>query len=96
MFQVNRGASGPAGREHVIDNQDPLVLTAGVLVDLQRVGAVLQVVACLVGRGRELARLADRHEPTAQGGGDGLHRVGQWQFLGQHPGRDQRPGIANA
>ena len=63
-----------AGGEHVVDDEDPLAGVDGVAVDLELVGAVLEVVLLADDRPRQLARLADRHEPGPQAVG---HRRGE-------------------
>ena len=68
--QRARGRCRPAGGEHVVDDEHPVVGGERVAVHLQHVAAVLQLVAVRVGVPRQLARLAHRHEPGAQGEGD--------------------------
>ena len=43
--QIGRGARGAAGRQQVVDDQDALPFLHRVLVNLERVGAVLERVA---------------------------------------------------
>ncbi|MNC85312.1 hypothetical protein D3C83_09030 [compost metagenome] len=60
-----------AGREHVVDDEDLLARADGVLVDLERVLAVLEVVRFLEGLRWQLAGLADRYEARADAMRDG-------------------------
>jgi hypothetical protein len=55
MVPANRAAGG----EQVVDDQDSLARPDGVLVDLERVGAVLERVLDRYGFGRQLAELSD-------------------------------------
>jgi hypothetical protein len=59
-------AAVPPGGEDVVDDQDPLVRVDRVAVDLELVGAVLELVLLAGDRPRQLARLAHRHEPGPQ------------------------------
>ena len=59
-------AHGAAGREQVVDDEDPLAGLDGVAVDLEGVGAVLERVLDGQRLGRQLAQLADRHEARVQ------------------------------
>ena len=59
-----------AGGEHVVDDEDLLAGVDRVAVDLELVGAVLELVLLADDRPRQLARLADRHEPGTQAIGD--------------------------
>ena len=67
-----RHRRGRAARgQHVVEYQHPGAGRDGVLVHFQPVRAVLQRVFYALGRGRQLARLAHRHEARAQRIGDG-------------------------
>ena len=70
LDQAGRRRGGAAGGEHVVDDQDPLAGMDGVAVDLELVGAVLELVLLAGDRPRQLAGLADRHEPGAEAVGD--------------------------
>src|SRR4029077_2361229 len=67
--EPDRGRGRPAGGQNIIHDQDLLTGLHGVGVNLERVGAVLEVVRLHYRRPRELAGLANGHEPGAQ-----LHR----------------------
>ena len=68
LDQPARRGGGAAGGEHVVDHEHPLARKHGVAVDLELVGAVLELVL-LAGHGpRQLARLAHGHEPSAAAG----------------------------
>ena len=68
LDQIGRGARRAAGGEQVVDDQHALPLLHGVLVDLERVGAVLELVGRADARRRQLARLAHRREAGADAG----------------------------
>ena len=57
-----RGGGGAAGGEHVVDDEHAVVGFERVAVHLERVGAVLELVAVRVRVPRQLARLAHGHE----------------------------------
>ena len=44
LDEVDRRSRGAAGGEHVIDNENRAAAVDGVTVDLERVGAVLELV----------------------------------------------------
>ncbi len=68
--QAGGRLGGAAGGEHVVDDEHPLGGVDGVAVDLELVGAVLELVL-LAGHGpRELAGLAHRDEGGADAIGD--------------------------
>src|SRR6185503_8341099 len=69
--EIDRGLRRPAGRQHVVDDQDAFLRGARVLVNLERILAVLEAVGLLVRRAGQLAGLAHRHEAAAERGGDG-------------------------
>src|ERR1700738_567992 len=65
-----RGGGAP-GREHVVAHEDTLPRGHGVTVDLEEVGAVLELVLLALDLPRELSGLAHGHEP-------GPEPPGQW------------------
>ncbi len=69
--QADRGGSGPAGGEDVVDEEDPLTGANGVNVQGQGVGTVLEAVALLEGLERELSLFADGHDARPEPEGDG-------------------------
>ena len=70
LDQAGGGGGRAAGGQHVVDDQDPLVGVDGVAVDLQLVGAVLQLVLLADDRPRQLAGLAHGDERGAEAVGD--------------------------
>src|SRR2546429_658075 len=66
-----RGRGRPAGRQQVVDDQHAMAIADGVVVDLERVAAVLELVAGCIGLVRELARLAHQRQPRAETVGHG-------------------------
>src|SRR4051812_37747868 len=56
---------GAAGGQKVVNHQHTLSGRDAIGVDLERVGAILKVVAQRVLRVRQLARLANRHKADA-------------------------------
>src|SRR5690606_30203183 len=62
LEELRRGERGPAGGEHVVDEEDPLPGLDRVHVRLERVGPVLERVVDAARLERELARLAHRRE----------------------------------
>src|SRR6266702_3981820 len=64
--QLHRRLHRPAGGEQVVDDDHALPRLDRVEVNLQRVGAVLQVVADARGLRRQLLGLAYRHEARVQ------------------------------
>src|ERR1051325_7520786 len=68
--EVGGGAGGAAGREHVVDDDDAVAAAECIVMDLQRVGAVLQDVLVAAAGPGELARLADGDEAGAEEAGD--------------------------
>ena len=56
----DRRRRGAAGGEHVVDDQHPLARRDRVAVDLEQVGAVLELVLLALDLPRQLARLAHR------------------------------------
>ena len=71
LDQIGGRARRAAGGEQVVDDQHPLPLLHRVVVDLERVGAVLEVVGRADAGRRQLARLAHRREAGADPVGDG-------------------------
>ena len=57
-----RGARGAARGEHVVDDEHPLPRLDRPLVNLERVGAVLERVVLAQRGARQLARLANRYD----------------------------------
>ena len=45
--RLRGGGCRAAGRQHVVDDQDALAVLDGVFMDLQRIGAVFQLVGLL-------------------------------------------------
>ena len=70
LDQADGGRRRPAGGQHVVDDQDPLADVDGVAVDLEQVGAVLELVLLGLDLPGQLARLADGHEAGAEPVGD--------------------------
>src|SRR5438477_7292544 len=68
--QSARGRRGAPGRDDVVHHQRALARPQRVVVDLQAVGAVLQVVGMGDLARRQLALLADRDEAGAQAVGE--------------------------
>ena len=58
LHQLHGGLRGPADRDEVIDDQDPVALLDGVPVHLEVVLTVLQLVGPPHGVGRQLPWLA--------------------------------------
>src|SRR4051812_32962835 len=58
--EVDGGGGGAAGGEQVVDDDDALAFHDGVLVQLERVGTVLELVGDFVRLGWQLFRLAHR------------------------------------
>src|SRR3989442_6286213 len=73
LGQADGGRRRPARGEHVVHDQYPLAGLHGVAVDLEQVGAVLELVLLALDLPGELPRLAHGHEPgpEAVGGGGG-------------------------
>src|SRR5262245_38946177 len=63
--ELERRVHRAAGREQVVDQEHALPARDRIDVDLDRVGAVLELVALRRGLPRQLARLADRNEALA-------------------------------
>src|SRR5688572_1672377 len=63
---MSRGCKRAASGEHVVDDQDAVLGSEGVVVDLQRATAVFEDVLVLARRVRQFARLADRNESRAE------------------------------
>src|SRR5579875_1698773 len=70
LDELDGGLHGAAGGEQVVDDDDALAGTDGVLVNLQRVGAVLEVVLYGFGGSGELAGLADGDEAGVEAVGE--------------------------
>src|SRR5436853_5723414 len=67
LFDKPRGCGcRTAGRQHVVDDQNPLSVLNRVLMDLQAVRSVFEIVFPKLNFTRKLLRLTDRHEATAQ------------------------------
>src|SRR5262245_16654095 len=64
--ELGGGLGGTAGGQHVVDDQHPLARCERVLVDLDRLGAVLEVVGLVVGGRGQLALLAYGNEPRPE------------------------------
>src|SRR5215469_3461490 len=86
LDELNRGLHGATGGEEVVDDDDALAGKDGVLVDLQRVGAVLEVVLHGFGFGGELAGLADGHEA-------GVETVGERRTENEAAGFDAEDDV---
>ena len=80
-----RGGGGAAGGQHVVDDDHPVARRDGVLVDLELVGAVLEVVLLRLGGPRELAGLADGDEPGPQPVRDGRRQHEPAGLDAHHP-----------
>lgn len=63
---IARPRHGAAGRQQVVDQHDALALLHGVLLDLDRVGAVFQRVSVAHCRAGQLALLAQHDEAGAE------------------------------
>ena len=63
LYEVDRGPAGSAGRQHVIDDENPVTGNNRVGVDFDAVGAVLEVVFLVVDVVGQLAGLADGNKP---------------------------------
>ena len=70
LDQGRGGGRGAPGGQDVVDDQDALARLDAVAVQLDRGGAVLELVLLGDRLGRELALLADRHEAGAEVVGD--------------------------
>src|SRR2546428_5893947 len=64
--QLDRGGGRAAGGEQVVDDEHAMVATDRVVVDLERVAAVLELVARGIGLERELAGLPHQHDAGAE------------------------------
>src|SRR5579859_1021989 len=64
--QLHAGIRGAAGGQKVVHDHHALAWFDGIFVDLQSVGAVLELVAPFDRLRRELAGLADRHKAGVQ------------------------------
>ena len=71
LDQTGGGRRGPTGRHHVVHDQHLLARLHGIAVDLEKVGAVLELVLLPLDLPRQLARLAHRHESGTEPVGDG-------------------------
>jgi hypothetical protein len=71
LDELYGGLHGAAGGEEVVDEDDALAGLDGVHVDLQGVGAVLEVVGDAGDGGGELARLAHGDEAGVEAVGEG-------------------------
>src|ERR1700693_1968237 len=69
--QANRGGRGAARRQYIIDDQHLLTGSDGVGVDLELVGAVLELVGVADRLPGQLANLADRYKPGIELHGNG-------------------------
>src|SRR5579864_3834576 len=69
--QFGDGRSGPAGGEHVVDDQHILPRRDGVFVDLKDVGTVFQRILDAFALGRKFLFFTNRDEAVAQSVGDG-------------------------
>ena len=61
---------GAARRQQIVDDQHPLPFPHRIVVDLERIRAVLEIVGLAHRPGRQLARLANRREPGVNPIGD--------------------------
>src|ERR1043166_3893067 len=63
---MRRRADGAAGGEQIVDDEHAIARRQCVVVDLERVAAVLEDVFVTAARIREFVRLADRNETGAE------------------------------
>ena len=66
LDELERRSHRSAGRQQVVDQQHAAAVVAGVHVDLDRVGAVLELVGLAGGLPGQLPGLADWHEALAE------------------------------
>ena len=75
LNEFHGGFHGAAGGEQVVDEDDALAALHGVEMDLEGVGAILEVIADAGDGSGELARLADGDEagiePVSERGAEG-------------------------
>ena len=85
------GLQRPAGRQDVVDDEDPLAGRHRVGVQLQRRRPVLERVVGRDPLARQLAGLADRDDADA---GVQRHGRGEQEAAGLHADDDVEPGVA--
>ena len=64
--EVDRGASSAAGCQDIVDNDDPMPRTDGVLMEFLRRGPVLKFILAGVDESGKFALLSHRDEPRAE------------------------------